>query len=412
MSNPLQNILGTDGNELSGRRIVLAVTGSNSAYRAPDIARAIMRHGAQVFAFMSDSAQEIIHPNLLEWATGNPVVTELTGRIEHVTFTVGESKADAVVIAPCTANTIAKIAHGIDDTTVTSIASSALGERIPIIIAPAMHETMIEQPFVGENLRRLTEVGVVFVDPIREEGRAKIASVEQILSAVIASLSPRDFAGKRMLITIGPTVENIDPVRIITNPSSGKMGTAVAFEAQSRGAAVTIVHGPISTPLPRGSRNIPVRTTEEMYEATIKEIKSTRYDVVVAAAGAADYKPSTATRKIETRTTPTLTLELHVTPKIIDDIKKYSRDTFLVAFRAQTDLPKDTMISDGYDRLKRANADLIAVNDAGRHDIGFGSDFNEIILVDSKGDYVMFPRAPKRVIAKQLLNEVSKRMDR
>jgi phosphopantothenoylcysteine decarboxylase/phosphopantothenate--cysteine ligase len=411
MSNPLQNILGTDGAELAGRTIVLGVTGSNSAYRAPDIARAMMRHGAEVFAFMSDNAREIIHPNLLEWATGNPVVTKLTGRIEHVTLTVGESRADAVVIAPCTANTIAKIAHGIDDTPVTSVVSSALGERIPIIIAPAMHETMIDQPFVIENLRKLAEAGVIFVDSIREEGRAKIANTEQILAAVITGIPRRDFVGKRVLITVGPTVENLDPVRVITNPSTGKMGSAVAFEARSRGASVTIVHGPVSVPLPRGSKIIPVRTTEEMYEATIKEIKSSLYDVVVATAAAADYKPVAVTRKIDSRTTPSLTLELHVTSKIIDDIKKYSQKTFLVAFRAQSGVPEDAMISDAYDRLKRTNADLIAVNDVGRADIGFGSDFNEIILVDSKCGHVTFPRASKRIIAKQLLTEVSKRMD-
>ncbi|HXY82640.1 MAG TPA: flavoprotein, partial [Candidatus Saccharimonadales bacterium] len=175
MPNNLHDIIGTDGNELSDKRIVLAVTGSISAYRAPDVARILIRHGANVFPFMSDAAEQIIHPNSLEWATGNPVVTKLTGKTEHVIFTAGESKADMIVIAPCTANTIGKIANGIDDTTVTSLVSAALGEKIQVLIAPAMHVSMYDQPFVLNNIRKLIETGVVFVDPVEEEEKAKLA---------------------------------------------------------------------------------------------------------------------------------------------------------------------------------------------------------------------------------------------
>ncbi len=411
MPNPSQEIIGTDGNELSGKRIVLAVTGSISAYRTPDLARILMRHGAQVFSFMSDNAEQIIHSNALEWATGNPVVTKLTGKIEHVTFTVGASKADMILIAPCTANTIGKIAHGIDDTPITSLVSSALGERIPILIAPAMHESMYDQPLVLENIRRLVEAGVVFVDPIKEEEKAKLAGLEHILSAVISNVPQNDLVGKNVLITTGPTIEPIDPIRIITNPSSGKMGSAIAFEAVNRGAAVTIIHGPISVPLPKHSRKIPARTTEEMFERTKEELELTKFDLVIATAAAADYKPeTTSSQKIDSRIHQTLTLELRATPKIIDGIKKITPDTFLIVFRAQTGLTRETLLADAYERLQRTSADLIAVNDIGREDIGFNSDYNELTLVDRDGKTLTLPRAPKRIIAKQLLNEASKRL--
>ncbi|MGO9643831.1 MAG: bifunctional phosphopantothenoylcysteine decarboxylase/phosphopantothenate--cysteine ligase CoaBC [Candidatus Bathyarchaeia archaeon] len=411
MPNPSQEIIGTDGNELSGKCIVLAVTGSISAYRAPDVARILMRHGAQVFSFMSDNAEQIIHPNALEWATGNPVVTKLTGKIEHVTFTVGASKADMILVAPCTANTIGKIAHGIDDTPITSLISSALGERIPILIAPAMHESMYDQPLVLENIRRLVEAGVVFIGPIKEEEKVKLASLEDILSAVILNLSPNDLIGKNVLITTGPTIEMIDPIRMITNPSSGKMGSAIAFEAVNRGATVTVIHGPISISLPKQSRNISVRTTEEMFERTIEELELTKFDLVVAAAAAADYKPETTfSHKIDSRIHQTLTLELRATPKIIDSIKETSPETFLLVFRAQTGLTRETLLADASERLQRTSADLIAVNDIGREDIGFNSDYNELTLVDRDSKTLILARAPKRIIAKQLLNEVSKRL--
>ncbi len=410
MTNPLHDIVGSEGNELAGKRIVLAVTGSVSAYRAPDIARLLMRHGAQVFAVMSDMAEQIIHPNLLEWATGNPVVTKLTGRIEHVTFTTGPSKADLILIAPCTANTIGKIAQGIDDTPITSFVSSALGEHLPIVIAPAMHETMYRQPLVLENIRKLTELGVIFIEPAEEEGKAKIASPEDIFANVLEALPPKDFIGKKVLLTVGPTIEYIDPVRVLTNPSSGKMGSAIALEAQRRGATVTVIHGPMSSPLPQEAKRLSVKTTHDMYEATIRELKSSRYDVAIATAAASDYTPIAEPKKIETHTSPRLTLELQATPKIIDDIKKVSPTTFLVAFRAQTGMPQEELVEDGYGRLAKTGADLIAVNDVGRQDIGFGSDYNELIIIDSKRNVTVLKRAAKHVIAKQLLDEVSKKL--
>jgi phosphopantothenoylcysteine decarboxylase/phosphopantothenate--cysteine ligase len=412
MADQRRDILGIEGTELKGKKILLAVTGSVSAYRAPDIARLLIRHGGEVLAVMSDMAEQIIHPNLLEWATGNSVVTKLTGRIEHIEYTTGESKADLLLIAPCTANTVGKIANGIDDTPVTSFVASAIGANQPIVIALAMHATMYEQPIVQGNIRRLTELGITFVEPTLEEGKAKLASPEKILQAVLDAMPRKDFQGRKVLITAGPTIENIDPIRIITNPSSGKMGAALAFEAVRRGATVTIIHGPITTVLPRQARTISIHTTNEMYNETVKQLQSSNYDVVLATAAPSDYAPKTVEKKISTDEHRKLTLELHATQKIVDDIKKVSPNVFLVAFRAQAGLSREELVTDGYARLKQASANLLATNDVGRTDIGFGSDYNEVTLINAKGESRLIERRTKREIAKQLLDAVSDNLNR
>ncbi|MGA2785669.1 MAG: bifunctional phosphopantothenoylcysteine decarboxylase/phosphopantothenate--cysteine ligase CoaBC [Candidatus Bathyarchaeia archaeon] len=412
MVDQRRDIVGIEGAELKGKKIILAVTGSASAYRAPDIARLLMRHGGEVLAVMSDMAEQIIHPNILEWATGNSVVTKLTGRIEHIEYTTGESKADLLLVAPCTANTVGKIANGIDDTPVTSFVASALGANQPIVIALAMHATMYEQPIVQGNIRRLTELGIAFVEPTLEEGKAKLASPERILQAVLDTLPRKDFHSRRVLITAGPTIENIDPIRIITNPSSGKMGAALAFEAIRRGATVTIIHGPITTALPHQARTVSIHTTNEMYNETVKQLQSTNFDVVFATAAPSDYAPKTVEKKISTDDHRKLTLELHATQKIIDDIKKVSPNVFLVAFRAQVGLSREELVTDGYARLKQASANLLATNDVGRTDIGFGSDYNEVTLINAKGESRIIERRTKREIAKQLLDAVSDNLNR
>jgi len=412
MADQRRDIVGIEGVELKGKKILLAVTGSVSAYRAPDIARLLMRHGGEVLAVMSDMAEQIVHPNLLEWATGNSVVTKLTGRIEHIEYTAGESKADLLLIAPCTANTVGKIANGIDDTPVTSFVASAIGADQPIVIALAMHATMYEQPIVQGNIRRLTELGITFVEPTLEEGKAKLASPERILQAVLDAMPRKDLQGRRVLITAGPTIENTDPIRIITNPSSGKMGAALAFEAVRRGATVTIIHGPITTALPRQARTISIHTTNEMYNETVKQLESSNYDVVLATAAPSDYAPKTVEKKISTDEHRKLTLELHATQKIVDEIKKVSPNVFLVAFRAQAGLSREELVADGYARLKQASANLLATNDVGRTDIGFGSDYNEVTLINAKGESRLIERRTKREIAKQLLDAVSDNLNR
>jgi len=412
-THPSKDITGTKGEELKGRHVVLCITGSVAAVQCPEIARTLMRHGAEVFAVMSSMAKKIIHPYLMEWATGNVAVTELTGKIEHVAL-VGEhpKKADLVVVAPATGNTISKIACGIDDTTVTSVVSTAFGSNIPLIIVPAMHQSMYEHPILADNIRKLNALDVEFVGPRIEEGKAKIADTKDILDAVIRRLAVKqDFSGFKVLVTAGPTVEYIDPVRVITSKSSGRMGVAIVEDALSRGAEVTLVYGLGKAVPPFRSFVISVETTEQMREAVVSELESKKYDVAIAVAAAADWtveKPFSY--KVSTHKLRSLSLRLKPTKKIIDYVKKVSPKTFLVAFRAEYKLSEKDLIDSGYKRLLEADADLIAVNDVGKKGAGFGTETNEVFIVDKEKKVVHVPLGSKREVARKILDVVNEKI--
>ncbi len=411
MTHPSKDIIQTTGTEIKERLVVLCITGSVAAVQCPEIARQLMRHGAEVFAVMSPMAQKIIHPYLMEWATGNHVVTELTGKIEHVAF-AGEhdNKADLILVAPATANTISKIASGIDDTTVTSVASTAFGSKIPIVIVPAMHESMYRHPILNENIKKLKALGVEFVGPRIEEGKAKIAETEEILEVAIRKLSAsKDFAGTKILVTAGSTLEYIDPVRVITNKSSGLMGIEVTREALLRGAEVTLIYGRGTATPPKEARVIRVETTKEMYAAVVSELKAQKHDIVISTAAAADWTPKKHyDYKVPTRETSTLNVKLEPTPKIINVVKKISPEAFLVPFKAEYNVSDKELIKNAYERLKRAKADLIIANDVARKGVGFGVENNEIFIVDNKRKIVHVPLTTKREASRKLLNVIAK----
>jgi len=409
-THPSKDIVGSKSSLLKERKIALCITGSVAAVKCPEIARELMRQGAEVYAVMSTMAQKIIHPHLMEWATGNQVVTELTGKIEHVMLAgEGMGKADLVLVAPATANTISKIACGIDDTPVTTLVSTAFGSATPIIIVPAMHESMYRHPVVTENMRKLQSLGVEFVGPRVEEGKAKIAETKEIVEAIICRLTvKKDLAKRKIMVTAGPTLEYIDPIRVITNKSSGKMGVAIVEEALSRGAEVTLVYGPGTAVPPREAKKIPVETSQEMYEAVVSELKSKKYDIAIAVAAVADWAPEKRYEyKVPTSTEAELTVRLKPTPKIIDAVKKVSPDTFLVAFRAEYNLSDEELVQSAYERMKKAKADLIAANDTGRKGVGFGYDTNEIFIVDANKKVVHVPLATKREVAKRLFDVIT-----
>lgn len=412
-AHPSKHIVGTKGEELKGKRIVLCITGSVAAVQCSQIARTLMRHGAEVFAVMSPMAQKIVHPYVIEWATGNAVVTELTGKIEHVAL-VGEhsERADLVLVAPATANTIGKIACGIDDTTVTSVVSTAFGSKVPIIIVPAMHESLYNHPIFTENIKKLKGLGVEFVGPRVEEGKAKIAETEEIVETVIRKLTvKKDFSGQNIIVTAGPTAERIDPIRVITNKSSGKMGVAIAQEALNRGAEVTLVYGPGTAVPPTKARVIRVETTGQMYKTVISELKSKKYHALIATAAAADWtlaKPYF--HKVSTHERGELNLKLKPTKKIIDDVKKVSPETFLVAFRAEYNLSTSALIGSAHKRLLQAKADLIVVNDVGKEGVGFEVETNEVFIINKAKEVVHVPLAHKREIARKILDVVNEKM--
>jgi phosphopantothenoylcysteine decarboxylase/phosphopantothenate--cysteine ligase len=402
MEHPSKDIVGTKGDELKGKRIVLCITGSVAAIESPKIARELMRHGAEVFAIMSKMAKKIIHPYLMEWATGNPVVVELTGKIEHVSLL---NKADLVLIAPATANTINKIAYGIDDTPVTSAISVALGLNKPILILPAMHASMYRHPVLIENMNKLEKLGIEFLKPRIEEGKAKIATLEEVLEAVIAMLYEKDMKGLSVLVTAGPTIEHIDPIRILTNKSSGKMGIAIAKEAFRRGAKVSLIYGPGLIQPPSNIKVIHVETSKEMFDKVNSELESNEYDIFVSTAAVSDFmleKPFSY--KINTHNLNELELKLKIAPKIIEKVKKISPKTFLIAFKAEYGVSYEELVKSSYDLLKEVNADLVVGNDVAKQGVGFRAETNEVIIVDSNRNVEYVPLTTKQKVAKRIFD--------
>ncbi|WP_297515464.1 bifunctional phosphopantothenoylcysteine decarboxylase/phosphopantothenate--cysteine ligase CoaBC [Thermococcus sp.] len=399
MLHHVKLIYATKSRKLVGKKIVLAIPGSIAAVECVKLARELIRHGAEVYAVMSENAQKIIHPYAMEFATGNPVVTEITGFIEHVELAGDhENKADLILVCPATANTIGKIACGIDDTPVTTVVTTAFAHT-PIMIAPAMHSTMYEHPIVVENIEKLKKLGVEFIGPRFEEGKAKVASIDEIVYRVIRKLHPKSLEGKRVLVTAGATREYIDPIRYITNASSGRMGVAIAEEADFRGAEVTLIRTKGSVPS-FVENQIEVETVEEMLEAIENELKARKYDVVVLAAAVSDFRvKNRADKKIKSG--KGLTLELEPTPKIIDRVKELQPDVFLVGFKAETS--EDKLIEEARKQIERARSDLVVANTLK----AFGSEENEVFLV-TRDEVKRLPRMNKRELAERLWDEVER----
>lgn len=418
--HPSRDILGSRSRALTGKRIALGISGSVAAVKSVELAREIMRHGAEVFPVLTPEAQRLVHANLLEWATGHRVVTELTGAIEHVALAGNvEGKADLVIIAPGTANTIGKMACGIDDTPVTTLATTALGEGIPILLVPAMHEPMYNHPIVRRNLDTLREIGVEVMMPRISEGKAKIPETADIVERIVEILGARrsaatgDLGGARVLVTAGRTVEYIDPVRVITNNSSGKMGLAVAEAAGRAGARVTLICGKMSVPVPEGIPSINVETAAQMREAVHAELASREYDLFFSVAAVGDWRPSEkAAQKIQTAETEELTLELEPTPKIVDGVAKEYPQLYVVAFRAQHGLTRDELVADARARMERAGAHCIAVNDVASADAGFESDTNSLIVITNDGEVSDTMTGSKREVGERLVALVADRASR
>jgi phosphopantothenoylcysteine decarboxylase / phosphopantothenate---cysteine ligase len=409
--HPSKDIIGREGNELEGKRIVLCITGSVAAYRAIDLVRLLMRHDADVHAVMTEStASTLLNPEIMKWATGNEVVTKLTGNLEHIIL-ADYGMSDLIIVYPCTANTLGKMAAGVDDTPVTSILSVALGSKIPIIVAPAMHEAMYENVFVQQNVSKLRE-HVIFIEPNLEGGKAKVADPQYVLNTAISILSNSALlSGKRMLVTAGSTIEYIDPIRVISNLSSGKMGFAIAQEAQRMGATVTLVYGHGSLNPASGGKIVRVNTGEEMYKAVVSELSSKTYHIAIMAAAVADFTPEKRSdKKVDTKQGK-LELSLVPTRKIIDEVKNKSKETFLVAFKADYCVSESELIEKAYRKLKECDAGIIVANDLGRKGSEAGSDKNEVFIVDRNKNVVHFPPENKTQVARRLLKIVAEFVD-
>lgn len=410
--HPSKEITGTDGSELHGRKVVLCITGSVAAYRAIDMARLLMRHGADVHAVMTESTSSLLLTSeMMKWATGNNVVTKLTGDLEHIAL-ADYGMSDLVLVYPCTANTIGKVANGIDDTSVTSVLSVALGSKIPIIIAPAMHEAMYGNRIIRENVVKLRDNGITIVEPEMAEGKAKVAEPARVFRIVMNILSRGPLSGKKILVTAGSTVEYIDPIRVITNTSSGKMGVAIAAEAEKMGASATLVYGHGSAdPALINGKVVRVDTADAMHAAVVSELASKNYDIVVMAAAAADYTPArTSKRKIETRS-GRIELALEPTIKIVDGIKKMSKHSLLVAFKADYGVSESVLTERAFKKLQECGADFVVANDLGKKDAGAGSDQNEVLIIDKKREVIRVPLQSKASVARKLLDVIAHAYD-
>jgi phosphopantothenoylcysteine decarboxylase/phosphopantothenate--cysteine ligase len=414
MIDPYTGIKGSRGNELAGKRIGLCITGSVAASNTPELARELIRHGAEVVSILSNGAQSLIQPELMRWATQNEPVTAITGRMEHIKLTEEESeRLSLVLIAPATANTLSKIASGVSDTPVTLLASCAIGAGLPIIAAPSMHASLWANSVVQENLTRLRNMEVELLSPLLLEGKAKMASVADIVEAVIRRLTTKDLGGLRIMVTAGPTYEQIDPVRLITNRSSGKMGFALAQIALRRGADVTLISGPSALAPPPSAKIISVETTREMADTVAEQLKETKFDLFLAAAAPSDFRPvEPSPTKISSRIERPLDIKLEAAEKVIGRIKQLQPSIFLIAFKAEWNISRNEVAEHVKMLINESGADMVAVNNVAVKGTGFGADANQVLLVKKDGSVIDIPLAQKQVVAHRLLDaylEVSRK---
>jgi phosphopantothenoylcysteine decarboxylase/phosphopantothenate--cysteine ligase len=392
--------------------VVLGIGGGIAAYKAAELARALMERGVAVQVVMTGAAQEFVKPLTFAALTGRKVITgmfaqagedALASSIEHIRVA---QEADALVVAPATADLLAKFANGLADDFLSTMYLAFAG---PVLLAPAMNTNMWRHPATQHNLETLRERGHTIVDPedgflaCGMVGPGRLADTQRIAAAAMAILQPKqDLAGEVVLVTAGPTQERIDPVRFLSNRSSGKMGYAVAEEAAARGARVVLVSGPVSLAEPRGVTVIRVETAAEMRTAVLKQMPEAT--IVVKAAAVADYfVREPAAEKIK-KIGGAISLALEPAPDILAEVGRQKGGRLLVGFAAET----GNVAAEARRKLEAKNCDMVVGNHVGREGTGFGADENEAVLVLRGGGTVEIPRAPKREVAKRIFDELLK----
>lgn len=391
---------------LDGKEFILGVTGSIAAYKAVYLLRELTRLGAGVTVVLTEAAQKFVGP--LTWRTlsGRPVLTDLfdpetEAAVEHVALA---ERADALLVAPATANVLAKAAHGIADDFLTTLLLACRG---PLLMVPAMDGGMWNHPAVQSNVATLRSRGVAVLDPEVGElasglsGPGRFPEVEVIVEALSRLLTPRkDLSGERILVTAGPTREPVDPVRYLSNRSSGKMGYAIALAALRRGAEVVLVSGPTALTPPPGAVFVPVQTVEEMREAVLQHLPAV--SVVIKAAAVADYRPAQASAAKIASKQERLSIRLAPTPHILTEVAAKKGRAFLVGFAAET----HDVAAHAREKLRTTGIDLLVANDVSRAGIGFESDDNEVLLLDRWGGVQELPRMPKLQVAHAILDRI------
>jgi phosphopantothenoylcysteine decarboxylase/phosphopantothenate--cysteine ligase len=376
--HPADELRGIKSNKLSKKRIVLGVTGSIAAVETVKLSRELIRHGAEVFPVMTHAATTIIHPDALEFATGNKPIIELTGETEHVSLCGRVKKpADLLLISPCTANTLSKIAHGIDDTTVTTFATTAIGSGIPILIVSAMHLSMYDHKIIQENIRTCKKVGITFVEPLIQRNKAKMAGMDEVVAYVIREIGTRDLVNKKVLIIGGSTAESIDDVRVIINRSSGKTAVWLAKNAFYKGADVELWYGSNSEPAPKYIKTVSFESLDDLLKLSkTKTLKN--FGIIIVCAAIADYLPKKQKGKISSGKKK-LMLELSPTIKFISTLRSIASTAKIVGFKVEEN--KDKLKQKATDLLKKNRLDVVVANTTA----GFSSEENEIWIVDKEG---------------------------
>ncbi len=396
-------------------RIVLGVSGGIAAYKAAELARSLMRNGHQVQVVLTRAAEEFIRPLTFASLTGQKVITDLfssaspeaalSSSVEHIGVA---QEHDLLLVAPATANLLAKFAHGLADDFLSTL---YLAFRGPVVLAPAMNNNMWSHPATDANLKTLRDRGHMIVDPddgylaCGTYGPGRLAEEAKILAAVEQALQPKvlDLDGETILITAGPTQEALDPVRYLTNRSSGKMGYALAEAATVRGAHVILVSGPVALAPPTGVEVVRITTAAEMRDAVFANLEHTT--VVIKCAAVADFRPSTEAKQKIKKTAARVSLELDPTPDILAELGRKRGNWLLIGFAAET----ENLREEARRKLETKNCDMIVANLVGQNsETGFESDANEVVLALRTGEFLPLPKASKREIAEQILNQILK----
>lgn len=393
---------------LKNTNVVLGVTGGIAAYKACDIVSRLKKLQANVDVIMTKSATEMVQPHTFQALSQNPVIIDTfnTPRywdIEHISLA---QKADILLVAPATANIIGKVANGISDDMLSTTIMASTGK---VIFAPAMNTKMYENRIVQQNIEKLISLGYQFIEPASgrlacgDIGKGKLADIDEIIEFVINIAKPnRDLEGKNILITAGPTRESLDPVRFITNHSSGKMGYSLAEAAVERGANVTLISGPTNLCPPTGVRLIKINTTLEMYNAVMRNYMDQH--IIIKSAAVADYRPETVSTSKIKKNEGNLTLTLVRNPDILKELGCLKQDRVLVGFAAES----DNVIENAKDKINRKNLDFIVANDITEEGAGFGTDTNIVNIIDKNGEIEKVEKSSKIEIAHRILDKAKK----
>lgn len=394
---------------MSNKCVVLGVTGGIAAYKALDIVSTLVKQDIDVRVIMTKAATEFVTPLSFQSLSKNQVIVDMfeepkSWEIQHISLA---QRADLMLIAPATANIIGKVANGIAD---DMLSTTIMATKAPVVFALAMNTNMYENKIVQNNIEKLKSFGYEFIEPASgrlacgDIGKGKLEKVDTICEEILSRLyDKKDLLGKKVLITAGPTVSPIDPVRYITNNSSGKMGYAIAKEARDRGAEVTLISGPSSLEIPVGVDFVRVKTNEEMFKAVLSKFDDS--DIVIKSAAVADYKAKNySTEKIK-KGDSGLVLELIRDNDILKNLGERKKGQVLVGFAAES----NNLLENAESKLKKKNLDYIVANDITARDTGFASDFNKVYVMDTKGTVKSLDKMTKREVARELFDLINER---